>query len=287
MFGIPAAYSSTHWLLISNWHLCHKIWSSIMIYACPPRGRYHATYIQTYPKLTWRCAFCLPTAPCIISHIIGRPPHEHHQPAPQPSSSSSFSFGFMSIFFATTGFGFAAGFFAAVVDLDRPLGSGFVPGFFCERSASQAAKSGSPSSKGVADASGADFWALADGPSKKPSSSPMSPHESPPSSALSSGKNSWATAEGLGDAPRDDSGGGEVTAWRWRFDADAVGALFASGPGDAVRAGVLAPDPFAAVCMSPAAEDSLFVNDEIAHPVQPEDSLACGVAIRGAAVPAA
>jgi hypothetical protein len=76
---------------------------------------------------------------------------DHYQPSPQPSSSSV-SFGFISSFFAATGLaaGLAAGFLAAEA-FDKPLGKDLV-GFFWDWAASQPAKSGSPSSKGAADA---------------------------------------------------------------------------------------------------------------------------------------
>merc|ERR1712000_105001 len=92
--------------------------------------------------------------PCIINFIVAS---RIYQPSPHASSSSD-SFGFKSSFFATVGF--VAGFAEVVVflmeldDFDKPLGNGFAPGFLPDRSANQAAKSGSPSSKGVAEAAG-------------------------------------------------------------------------------------------------------------------------------------
>jgi hypothetical protein len=50
--------------------------------------------------------------------------------------------------------------------------------------------------------------------------------------------------------------------------------------GRASKAGV----PFKVGWISPAAVDTLFVNDEMAHPVHEAGSLGCGVLIRGAAV---
>lgn len=111
-----------------------------------------------------------------------------YHPSPHPSSSAV-SFGLRSIFLATTGF--AAGFFAVVVDdLLRPFGSGLDgPGFFAF-AASHSAKSGSvPSSKGAGLATAAALFDDVDGFVTAPSSSsksPIFPHESPPSSPSSS-----------------------------------------------------------------------------------------------------
>ena len=74
---------------------------------------------------------------------------------------------------------------------------------------------------------------------------------------------------GLGDDARDRLWG-DVTAWRWRLDADAVDddlISFKLGVGRGVAGVSLA------VCISPAAEESLLVKDEMAQPVHPDDSL--------------
>ena len=76
-----------------------------------------------------------------------------------------------------------------------------------------------------------------------------------------------------------------MTACLCKADAEAVpGVRFASLPrgadDDLVVGGVME-----AACISPAAVDILFVNDEIAHPAQEAASLDCGVLIRGAVLP--
>ena len=80
--------------------------------------------------------------------------------------------------------------------------------------------------------------------------------------------------------------GGEATACRWRFDADAViGAgrrisLVAGTELGRGAMGVVVPLD----CISPAVEETLFVNEEMAQPVHEAASLefGCGVLIRGA-----
>lgn len=137
-----------------------------------------------------------------------------YQPSPQPSSSSV-SFGFISSFFAATGLaaGLATGFFAAE-DLDRPFGSGLaVPDFFCDCAANHPAKSGSPSSNGVADAVAVDCFEDSSGVSKLSKSSFMSPQESPTSSS-SVGKKESATTLAVCDELRDRGAGGDLTACR-------------------------------------------------------------------------
>lgn len=217
----------------------------------------------------------------------------HYHPSPQASSSSR-SFGFRSIFFATTGFDavlVTAGFFAVVPedDLLKPLGSGLLgPLFFCACAANHPAKSGSASSNGVAladagleDEAGDLFPALSPGASKKVSSSPISPHASSlPASPLSS----WKKESAGGDvvAARE-AGGGDLTACRCSEEADEVGFLVPGpGPGDGAGRGVAVPDAVPLVCISPAAEDILFVKEEMAQPVHEEPSLGCGVLMRGA-----
>ncbi len=79
--------------------------------------------------------------------------------------------------------------------------------------------------------------------------------------------------------------GGEMTAWRWRTDAEAVPGSFR---GSAVRGtdeGRAGPvTPLALVVISPEAVEILLVKEEMAQPVQEAASLGCGVLILGAAV---
>jgi len=83
--------------------------------------------------------------------------------------------------------------------------------------------------------------------------------------------------------------GGEMTAWRWSAEAEVVpgpGGLRGSvvkGAEDG-RAGLA--EPLGLVVISPTAEDTLFVKEEMAQPVQEAASLGCGVPIRGADVEA-
>jgi len=85
---------------------------------------------------------------------------------------------------------------------------------------------------------------------------------------------------------RAEAAGGEETACRCSADAEAeavpaagrrtsfaVGAEFGRAAGTDV--------PFEAGCISPAAVETLLVNEEIAQPAQEATSFACGVLIRG------
>ena len=83
---------------------------------------------------------------------------------------------------------------------------------------------------------------------------------------------------------RVESAGGVATAWRCNTDAEAVpgaglrtslvkGAEFGRDVGAAV--------PFELGWISPAAAETLLVNEEMAQPVQEAASLGCGVLIRG------
>ena len=83
---------------------------------------------------------------------------------------------------------------------------------------------------------------------------------------------------------RVDSAGGVATASRCKADAEAV-------PGAGLRTSLVkgvglgrvvgAAAPFAFGWISPTAAETLFVKDEMAHPVQEAASLGCGVLIRG------
>lgn len=192
--------------------------------------------------------------------------------------------------------------------------------FFCACAASHPAKSGSePSSKGVADAEGdaAGFLVAADSfvllvlgvsPEKREAAaspwsvvdlslllssssmkSSMSPHASAALSSpslLSSGKKESLLAEGV-----DDDEAGVLRVWRWRVDAEVVWESVAGRL--VVDAGVEEAEPLAGVededWISPTAAESLLVNEEMAQPAHEaaEDSVGCGVLIRGPPAPAA
>lgn len=65
------------------------------------------------------------------------------------------------------------------------------------------------------------------------------------------------------DGVRVIGGGGDVTACLWSVDAEArAPGLEDAGPGEGVGTGVVAPFAW----ISPAAADSLLVNDDIAQP---------------------
>lgn len=71
---------------------------------------------------------------------------------------------------------------------------------------------------------------------------------------------------------------GVATAWRWRADADAVAGAGAGRRESFDRGAELGrvvgvDEPFVADCISPAAAETLFVNEEIAQPVQEDASL--------------
>jgi len=81
--------------------------------------------------------------------------------------------------------------------------------------------------------------------------------------------------------------GGEITAWRWSAEAEAVPGAFRGSAvrgADADRAGAGAGAPLALAVISPAVVEILLVKEEIAQPVQEAASLDCGVLIRGAPV---
>lgn len=81
--------------------------------------------------------------------------------------------------------------------------------------------------------------------------------------------------------------GGDATACLWRADADAVpGARLGSDVGaEAGREGLATPFAFAGDDeISPAADETLLVNEEIAQPAHEAASLGCGVLIRGVGV---
>lgn len=70
--------------------------------------------------------------------------------------------------------------------------------------------------------------------------------------------------------------GGEVTACRWRVDADAVtgfGRRVSFGVGMEFDRGFGGAVPLEDVWISPVAEATLLVNDDIAQPVQEAASL--------------
>lgn len=203
-----------------------------------------------------------------------------YHPSPQVSSSSA-DFGFRSIFFATIGLEgtvfFGAAFCpAALPVLPNPLGSGLplvAPLFF----ASQAAKSGSASSKGVAvlltvlcgRAEGFD-GGLVCVESSFSSPSSMSPQASKSSTAVGSGSVKNESPPKLAPAEDDrDSGaeaGGDLSACRCSAEADDVAAGRAAGRLVSCRDCVGVAVPFASI--SPAAADNLFVKEEIAQPAQ-------------------
>ncbi len=90
---------------------------------------------------------------------------------------------------------------------------------------------------------------------------------------------------------RAEVGRGEMTAWRWRAEAEAVpGGLRGSvlKGAEEGRAGLAEPlgFGFGFVVISPTAEETLLVKEEMAQPVQDAASLGCGVPIRGAAAEA-
>ena len=83
---------------------------------------------------------------------------------------------------------------------------------------------------------------------------------------------------------RVESAGGDATACRCSADADAV-------PGVGLRTSLVkgvelgrivgSAATIALGCISPTAAETLFVKDEMAHPVQEAASFGCGVLIRG------
>ena len=81
-----------------------------------------------------------------------------------------------------------------------------------------------------------------------------------------------------------DAGGGEVMACLCRADADAVvpGVLRGSVGGGREEGRGGWEEPLALDWISPAAVESVLVNEEIAQPVQEAASLGWGVLIRGA-----
>lgn len=79
--------------------------------------------------------------------------------------------------------------------------------------------------------------------------------------------------------------GGEATACRWRADADAVpGSLLGSDVGAEAVCGVFVAPFETDDVISPAAAETLLVNDEMAQPVHEAASLGCGVLMRGVGV---
>lgn len=83
---------------------------------------------------------------------------------------------------------------------------------------------------------------------------------------------------------RVDDIGGDATAWRWSADADAVAAGRRVSLTTGIEAGRGAgASPLEVAWISPAADETLLVKEEIAQPVQEAASLDCGVLIRGVA----
>lgn len=78
--------------------------------------------------------------------------------------------------------------------------------------------------------------------------------------------------------------GGDATAWRCSADADAVGRAGRRGSLAIVAVfGLGGASLFDVACISPTAEETLLVKEEIAQPVHEAASLGCGVPIRGVA----
>lgn len=78
-----------------------------------------------------------------------------------------------------------------------------------------------------------------------------------------------------------------MTAWRCRADAEAVpGSLRGSVVKGAEEGRVGLVGPLGLVVISPTAEETLLVKDEMAQPAHEAASVGCGVLIRGAAVEA-
>lgn len=243
----------------------------------------------------------------------------HSQASPHASSSSSASLlGSTSTLFATTtgvaAFDLAAGAAAtfltgtacpvelalaprpgltllATVDLERPLGSGvFAFCFACVCALSQPAKSGSPlSSNDVVGAAGFDAVDVS-ADEEKGSREASSFHTSSPQAAPKSSARASSVGGGVEvvDGAKKLLDGGDLSD-TWLRDAGrfvlegAWRPTSADGGTDCGRASCCST-PLAVDDISPLAEPSLLVNDEMAQPAQEEASV-CGVPMRGADAP--